>query len=309
MKIKQNVNEMKINVLPSYLPYGEEDGTEIKIGVITSGSNETSSDIARIRLWRTKDGVYCSPFGELIELTSIKSENEASMVEVTVPVIPKFLFIKGSYWVGGQYEYNTKSKYYEKKSNFYELIHRFNNHFIYYDHEDDIWYICYELIVDYKRLYRSTRKSSTVPSTGWLKIDDEVKHDLDLEGEKYEDTDSDSEDEPSLIIIPGPLTHCQLHITTVREDILDTHPEIFGDYNVTNEWSDGFPVYANKYGKKLVNHYGWEVLAVNDSKTIELELYFSSNSCQAMTKIMYEYDGELKLDGISIFCSNHGTKL
>ena len=124
---------MKINVLPRYLPHGEEDSTEIKIGVIKSSGTETNSDIARIQLWRTKDGVYCSPFGELIELTSITSENEASMVEVTVPVIPKYLVIKGGYClpVGGQYEYNTKSKCYEQMG-------RFSEYLIYHDHEDDI---------------------------------------------------------------------------------------------------------------------------------------------------------------------------
>ena len=84
---------MKINVLPRYLPHGEEDSTEIKIGVIKSSGTETNSDIARIQLWRTKDRVYCSSYGIPIELTSFTSEDEASIVEVSVPVLPKYLVI------------------------------------------------------------------------------------------------------------------------------------------------------------------------------------------------------------------------
>ena len=290
---------MKLNVLPHYLPYGEENSTEIKIGVITPSSNETSSDIARIQLWRTKDAVYCSPFGEKIKLTSITSENEESMVEVIVPVIPKYLVIKGSYRfpVGGQYEYNTKSKYYEQMG-------RFSEYLIYHDHEDDIWKICDELFLRYKKYrdiiglnpYRNTMKCSTVPSTGWHKMD--------------EDSDSDLEDEQSLEIIPGPLmTNCHIIIATVREDILNAHPHIFGEYHVTNEWSCGFPVYANKYDKKLFNRVVWTVAAELDSEII-IELPMR-DLCQAEEKIMYVYNGEIEFDinAISVFCSYHGTKL
>lgn len=233
-RIDYNINSstIKIQVMTSYLPDGEEDKSCVNVGVI--GNNR---DIVKIHVWVSEQELHVD-YKESHFVRKIESGSDMMEVELFLPIPIVISSSGGAQHRGrslGQYIFageHNKRPYYKQ----HDTIGYGDRRYLYSEEVDDIhWYVGDTLGNAQKYDLYNPNASDTLPDKGWK---------YGFHGKLCDD--------PTLMLSPGALQLCGVTVN-LSGDVLDKCPEYGGEYHHNGEYRDGRGVYTNN--SKLLYQY------------------------------------------------------
>ena len=236
--ITQNQKTLVIQVMPMFLPFGEDDAVVVKVGVRQVNN---VPEIVKMKLWRDKHQVYGSS-GINNGLIGTIIDNERIVTSVKLIFTNVFVIsINGlaEEWQGqslGQYEYNEGKKCLTQTSTEKNTPRHI------YQVTDGDWYVN-DTPGEAKGWLMNTSKSATAPTQGW----------------KVSNGTGTWLDDPTVTLTPE-----HLEITCNKITIKTTgtgaskFPECLGEFIRLDRWINGRPFFMNNRGRFLhVNNGGY----------------------------------------------------
>ena len=247
-----------IMVLPTYLPFGEEDKTRLFIGVDTAQKEPVFLDI-----WRTKDhiltvcqGIYSYQKiwnqSELITYNPFQNNRKIIVFSSSGTAAQR----AGS--LLGQYSFNPEEGCYVQTST--EARGRAIRHYFLFHHNKSEWFV-------------SESKTKTAFTAEWLKSRSSSEE-PPLEKWEYATLAPLAfwHKDPGLKVTRGPMSSlCNTLKVTLYDYAAQRYPDLQGKFNRTDRWLYGRPIFENSSGIVLFQHndhasdgndgwaIGWEV--------------------------------------------------